>query len=157
MLLDKTRINTRVRNILGDPGSDGFLTIAALVISHDNDPDHLLKEYLAPKVFLEYWPAIRQKILKNDWGKDRIAAWEAIYRKLSPRGQGKEELCLSLGKKIASLRRRARLSQKGLAGRMGVSQQLISRIESGGENVSYATLANIAKALRKRVKVDFIK
>ena len=47
-------------------------------------------------------------------------------------------------------------TQKDLAEKMGVSQQLISRIESGNENASLETLSNIAKVFNKEVDVTFI-
>jgi len=46
---------------------------------------------------------------------------------------------LTLAEKIAELREKMGLTQAALAKRMGVSQQLISRIESGSENMSIET------------------
>ena len=92
---------------------------------------------------------------------------QAIYEKLSEkyRRQGivfkkealaREPLCVETGQEIAGMRRSLGLSQKEFAANMGVSQQLISRIEKGKENISLITLVNISRALGKRVRVDFI-
>jgi len=47
------------------------------------------------------------------------------------------------------------LSQKDFAKKIGVSQQLISRIEQGRENVSLGTLDNISRALGKELRINF--
>jgi transcriptional regulator with XRE-family HTH domain len=57
---------------------------------------------------------------------------------------------------IASLRRQAGLSQKGLAKLLKISQQQISRLESPGyEGHSLSTLRRVAKVLHARVRVTF--
>lgn len=48
---------------------------------------------------------------------------------------------------LATVRKRAGLSQKELAARAGVTRQTISRIEQGG-HAYYDTLDKLAKALR---------
>ena len=68
----------------------------------------------------------------------------------------KGEFCEAVGKKLAIVRRAQGLSQKKLAGKVGISQQLISRIESGGENASLMTLAKIARAFNKKVAIEFV-
>ncbi len=60
--------------------------------------------------------------------------------------------------KIAELRDKSRLNQKQLAQRLGVSQQVISRIETGNnDNLTIDTLINLARALGHKVKISFIK
>ena len=55
---------------------------------------------------------------------------------------------------IASLRRKAGLSQKELARRLKTSQQHVSRLESPGyEGHSLTALRRVATALRARVRV----
>ncbi len=66
----------------------------------------------------------------------------------------KNELYVETGKKIANLRKGQGLSQKNLAKKLGVSQQLISRIEKGRQNISLATLKKIAESLECRVRVE---
>jgi ribosome-binding protein aMBF1 (putative translation factor) len=63
---------------------------------------------------------------------------------------------LSVGMKIRDLRETAGLTQKQLADRMGVSQQVIARLESGeADNPTVGTLERIAKATGHRLHVQF--
>ncbi|MGH7813597.1 MAG: helix-turn-helix domain-containing protein [Candidatus Binataceae bacterium] len=59
--------------------------------------------------------------------------------------------------KIATMRKRRRLTQAALAKRSGVSQPMIAQIESGKlNNMTLKTLARTARALGVRLKVDFV-
>lgn len=51
--------------------------------------------------------------------------------------------------------KRQGLSQGELAKKMGISQQLISRIEKGKENFSLFTLNNISCALDQKIQIKF--
>lgn len=63
---------------------------------------------------------------------------------------------LTVGMKIRDLRENAGLTQKQLADRMGVSQQVIARLESGeADNPTVSTLERIAKATGHRLQVRF--
>ena len=60
--------------------------------------------------------------------------------------------------KIAELRDKSKLNQKELAQRLGVSQQVISRIETGNnDNLTIDTLINLARALGHKVIISFRK
>ena len=61
-----------------------------------------------------------------------------------------------LVKKIIALRIRENLTQRDLANRIGTNQSAISRLESGKYNPSIDFLARIAKALNKRVEINFV-
>jgi transcriptional regulator with XRE-family HTH domain len=74
--------------------------------------------------------------------------FKAVYDKVSAR--------MTIGEEIAKLRHKARISQLELARKVHTSRTAIARYESGeyeGYNVS--TLAKIAKALHKRLKISF--
>ena len=74
--------------------------------------------------------------------------FKAIYDEVSVR--------MTIGEQIAELRHKARMSQLELAKKVHTSRTAIARYESGeyeGYNVS--TLARIAKALHKRLKISF--
>src|SRR6202048_3755269 len=59
--------------------------------------------------------------------------------------------------KIASLRKRRRLTQAALAKRSGVSQPMIAQIESGKlNNLTLKTLAKTGRALGASLKIDLI-
>ena len=58
-----------------------------------------------------------------------------------------DELCARVGDSIKSIRKKAGLTQKGLADRLGISQQIVSRVERGQGNITLLTLKEIAAAL----------
>jgi len=63
---------------------------------------------------------------------------------------------LSVGLKIKAVREHAGLTQKQVADRMGVSQQVVSRLESGEvDNPTIDTLARLAKVTGRRLRVEF--
>ena len=104
---------------------------------------------------------------QDRWSEPRIIFWQAIYEKLSERFRARgvtfrkeapvrEPACEAVGKRLAGIRREKGLSQKELAKKMGVSQQLVSRIEKGSENIALGTIAKIAHALNKKAQIDFV-
>lgn len=56
-----------------------------------------------------------------------------------------------IGQRIAEVREGARLTQAGLAKKIGSTQSAIARIESGKQNVSTALLRKISKALNRNL------
>ncbi|OGX36854.1 MAG: hypothetical protein A3G91_02085 [Omnitrophica WOR_2 bacterium RIFCSPLOWO2_12_FULL_50_9] len=67
-----------------------------------------------------------------------------------------DELCRHVGEQIKNLRKQSGLTQAGLAQKLGVSQQVISRVESGRDNVSLLTVKQIVEALGREVIVQFV-
>ena len=64
---------------------------------------------------------------------------------------------LSVGILIRNTRKKAGLTQKEFANRMGVQQQVISRLENGEvDNPTIDTLSKIADAAGKKLLVDFV-
>ena len=167
-LWDRKISDAGAKKIMKDTGSKEFVPLAALLLSRNNDPKDVFRHYLDPLVFCRQWAAIKRRMRKDKWSEPRIVFWQAIYENLSDkyrkkgiifRGevpQVKEPLCYTTGKQISDIRREQGLSQKEMAKKIGISQQLISRIEKGRENVSVSTLANMARALNKKVKISFV-
>ena len=68
-----------------------------------------------------------------------------------------ERANLDIARKIYDLRTKARLSQAGLAKKVGTTQSVISRLEDADyEGHSLAMLRRIAAALEKRVEIRFV-
>jgi len=166
-LWDKKITDAAAKKILKNPEGKSFIGMAALLLARNNDPHVVFKEYIDPLAFCRYWNSIKRKMRQDKWTEPRIVYWQAIYEKLAEkyRRQGvvfkkeipaKEALCVETGQGIAGIRRGLGLSQKEFASKMGISQQLISRIERGEENLSLVTLVNISRALGRRVRVDFV-
>ena len=62
-----------------------------------------------------------------------------------------KELVLSM--KFREARRKAKLSQHDLAKKSGVAQNIISKVESGKQNVTVETLTKISFALGKEITI----
>jgi DNA-binding XRE family transcriptional regulator len=165
-LWDKKINISTAKKILKKPEHKRFYTLAALLLARSNEPAKVFKEYLNPLVFCEQWSRIKKSMREDTWNEPRIIFWQAIYEKLlnKYRKRGialrkdvrivKDPLCAKTGKLIRNTRKEQGLSQKDLAKKLGISQQIISRVEKGRENISLATLTNITRALG--VKVEFI-
>ncbi len=69
----------------------------------------------------------------------------------------KEIAGLQVGIMIARLREALKMNQTQLAARAGMNASKISKIESSPKNVTLNTLTRIARALNRRVKIDFVR
>ena len=162
----KTSIN-EIKMILKNPKHKNFILFASLLLARKNQPNEVFKKYINPMIFCTHWPNIKKNMRKDKWNSQRIIFWQAIYEKLRDRYHKKgisfrekkkltiNKLCQETGAQIRSIRKGKGLSQKALAKKLGVSQQLISRIEGGKENVSLVTLTNVLKALNKKTQITF--
>jgi len=61
------------------------------------------------------------------------------------------KFCRFIADKIKQRRKEKGLTQKALARKLKISQQMISRIENGKENISLLTLKNVVDSLEGRV------
>ena len=74
--------------------------------------------------------------------------FKAVYDEVSAK--------MNIGEQIAELRHKARISQLELAKKVHTSRTAIARYESGEyDRYNVVTLARIAKALRRRLKISF--
>lgn len=74
--------------------------------------------------------------------------FKAVYDEVSAK--------MNIGEQIAELRHKARMSQLELAKKVHTSRTAIARYESGEYNkYNVGTLAKIAGALHKRLKISF--
>ncbi len=155
----------QAKKILKNPKHRNFNLVASFLLSRKNEPKEVFREYIDPFLFCKYWAVIKRRMRKDSRNEGRIVFWQAVYEKLMDkyRKQGvrfrktltlpKDTICKMLAKQIRNIRKQLGLSQKELAKKMGISQQLVSRIENGRENISLATLKNISKALGKRIEI----
>ena len=168
-LWDRKIPASKIDSILKDDNHERFAEIAALLLSRNNVPREVFDNYLDKKIFFKNWPKIKKNMRRNNWNDHRITFWQAVYEQLTkmfkeegvkiPLRRHKpptSEICLTVGKKIKKLREEARLTQKGLSEKLCISQQVVSRIERGRDNVSLGTLQKFSKALGKDISVDFI-
>ena len=62
-------------------------------------------------------------------------------------------LALDIGEKLRDAREAAGLSQRDLAGRAGIGQSVLARLEAGHVGATITTIQQVATALRLRVTV----
>jgi DNA-binding XRE family transcriptional regulator len=165
-LWDRKFTNAQAAGILKDPAHKDFILLASLLLSRHNEPKAVFGKYLDQETFCRYWPSIKKTMRKNSWADPRIVFWQAIYENLLAKYRKKgvlfrkaplpaKPLYEDVGHRLAQIRKEQGMSQKDLADKMGVSQQLISRVEKGRENVSLSTIKTIAYALGKKATIDF--
>lgn len=154
--------------ILGEPNSKHFLSLSSLLLSRKNTPGEVFRDYLKPLVFFQNWNRIKKQMRKNNWNDPRIEFWQAIYENLKEKyrkrgiiihrepvaGKPENEFCKSIADKIKSIRKQKGLTQQTLAKRLKVSQQMISRIEKGRENISLLALKKIADSMEANLSLE---
>ena len=167
-LWDKRLTLHEAKKILKASQHKRFLSLASTLFMRNNDPQIVFKQYVDPLVFCHQWTQIKKQMQKDEWNSPRILFWQTIYEKLLIRykkqgvlfrKKGKpvyDPLCMEVGNKIRAVRKEIGLSQDKLAKKIGVSQQLLSRIENGADNISLITLKNISKGLNKKIKLDLV-
>lgn len=86
------------------------------------------------------------KRLKRTWMKD--AAFRAEYKSLEPE--------FALTRALLRARAKAGLTQVQLARRMGTTQSVVARIESGRNPPNLRTLDKYARAVGRRIEIKLI-
>ena len=167
-LWDRKVTDRKAKRILKDSQNKNFVLFASLLLMRKNNPKEIFSEYVNPFIFCKNWPSIKKSMRKDKWNSKRVIFWQAIYEKLIERYRKEGirirekqktpiiTICKKVGEQIREVRKAKGLSQKALAKKIGVSQQLISRIEKGRENISLATLDNVLKALGKSIDITFV-
>jgi len=67
----------------------------------------------------------------------------------------KYSLRIKLAYEIFQLRKKKKMSQSGLAKKIGTTQSVVARMEAGKQNFSVDTLFKVADALNCKVNVGF--
>lgn len=154
--------------ILREPGNKHFLSLAGLLLSRKNAPREVFMDYLKPIIFLQNWSRIKKQMRKNNWNDPRIEFWQAIYENLKEKyrkrgiiihrepvaGKPQNEFCKSVADKIKSIRKQKGFTQQTLAKKLKVSQQVISCIEKGTENISLLTLKKIIDSIGAKLSLE---
>jgi len=167
-LWDKKVSIGAAKTILGNPRDKHFLSFAGSLLSRKNIPKEVFKYYLKRRDFVLNWNRIKRQMRKNSWNDPRIEYWQAIYEKLREKDEFKNVRLFreekaerretavfeEVANRIKIIRKQKGISQKVLAGKLKVSQQVISRVESGRENVSLSTLKKVADGLGAKLSVD---
>ncbi len=156
------------RAILRNPKDQNFLSLAALLLSRKNTPKEIFRYYLKPVDFLKNWAKIKKQMRRDFWNDPRIEFWQAVYEVLKKKYRGKgidlreektshpqeNDFYKDVADKIKFARKAKGLTQFALAKKLGVSQQIVSRIEKGRENISLGTLKNLIDALESNLRLE---
>ena len=166
-LWDKNISKGQAARILSNYAHPQFISLSSLLLARKNTPREVFQDYLKPEEFCRHWTEIKRRMRKDAWNNPRIEFWQAIYEKLLeryrakginvfPKGKTKavNQFCLWIGERIKTLRKQRKLTQKMLAKRLNISQQMISRIESGRENISLLTLKKITAELGAEISIQ---
>lgn len=166
-LWDRDVSKRQAARILDNPAHPQFISLSSLLLARKNNPREVFQQYLKPEEFFRHWTEIKRKMKKDAWNNPRIEFWQAVYEKLSEKYRARgikiflrekvkpvNEFCIWVGERIRSLRKEKRLTQKMLAERLNISQQMISRIESGRENTSLLTLKKIIDELGAKISIE---
>lgn len=167
-LWDRKISASGARRILKNPAHRRFFYLAALLLARNNEPKEVFDNYLEPLLLCKHWAVIKKRMREDKWAGPRIIFWQAIYERLLEkyRKRGivfrkaapfvRDPLCEITGRQIRDIRKADNLSQKKLAKKLDVSQQMVSRIEKGKENISLVTLNNVSRALGKKIEIKFL-
>ncbi len=155
----------RVREILKNENHPKFDIYAEKLFSRVNEPKMAFS--IVDKVtFCKKWPSIKKRMKKDRWLENRVVFWQTIYervyerlRKSGIKIRSAQETDipaqrLKLSQQIRDIRMKLGYTQGGIAKRLGVIQQYVSKIETGRENVSVDTLTRIADAFNKKLVIE---
>lgn len=167
-LWDRNISLKRVKQILANPEDKRFLSLGSVLLSRKNTPKEVFSDYINKLDFLRNWNRIKSKMRKDYWNNPRVEFWQAVYEKLQEKYKGKQgislrqakpippkdEFCRVIAQKLRAIRKQKGLTQEELAGKLKVSQQVISRIEKGRENISVLTLKRIVDGIGAKIYLD---
>ncbi|MBL7196597.1 MAG: helix-turn-helix transcriptional regulator [Candidatus Omnitrophica bacterium] len=169
-LWDKMIDSRQVKRIFKDEANPRFVELASLLLSRKNVPKEVFKDYVTPLKFCRNWQRIKKRMRQDNWNNPRIEFWQAIYEKLmvkykrrnisvyptKKKAQLASELSNDIAKIIIDMRKKKGFTQQQLAQITGFSQQMISRIEKGKQNISLTTLKKVADSLGCKVKINLV-
>ncbi|MDP3143175.1 MAG: helix-turn-helix transcriptional regulator [Candidatus Omnitrophota bacterium] len=167
-LWDRKISAAKIKSIFKNESHPRFAEFAALLLARKNTPKEVFKDYFSTLVFCRNWPKIKKSMRRDSWNNPRIEFWQAVYERLAQKYKNKKialkpidaeppvanELAGEMAQKIIAMRKQKGFTQQDLARRSGFSQQMISRIEKGRQNISLSTLKKIADSLECRVGLD---
>lgn len=159
---DMGRSDEEIQQILKNPGHPSFLHYASLLLSRTNVPKEVFS-YLEKKDFCIEWQKIKRRMHKDRLAQERIQFWQEIYRHLKEDFKAKgimlrqppglrpahDSLRVRIGKCIREIRLSKKITQADFAREAGLTQQFVSKIEQGTENISLDTLERIQKFLKE--------
>jgi DNA-binding XRE family transcriptional regulator len=153
---DSGRTDKEIRALLKNPRHPSFIHYSALLLARMNVPKAVFAGYLSKETFCLHWLNIKRRMRKDRLNQERIQFWEEIYRHLKEEMKIKgirlrqpsrlpvqNSLKMKIAKRIREVRESKNMTQADAAEGTGLTQQYLSKIEQGTENVSLDTLERI--------------
>jgi len=166
-LWDVRKNEDEAKVFIQDPDNPRFLNYVTRLLSRNNDLGYVFS-ILDKQHFCEYWPLIQDRINKTGWFSPyKSDFWQPVYEKtlkeLKKNGIHIHEFPnisapkykFDLARQIRKARIERGLSQKELAEYLRVTQQYISRVETGRVNMSIDAIYAIANFLLKGIEIRF--
>lgn len=165
-LWDKNISDKKIKAALSNEAHPEFLRLAALLLARNNEPKKVFGNYLDSLSFYKNWNTIKKEMRKNKWDDQRIVFWQAVYEKIAREYKGRgvavrntvknaaDPVCERIGSRLVEERKKKGLTQSALAKKIGISQQMLSRIETGRANLSVSTINKIAGKLGYSVEIE---
>ena len=161
---DKNTSESEVKDILKNVAHPRFVYFSAILLSRTNDAKMVFREFLSRRDFVQYWQKIKRKMRQNDWNDSRILYWDEFYtvfrkglkQAVREKRSAINEDLEKIGGKIRKARKKKHLTQRELAKKIGLSQQTVSFVEKGYNNISFITLQKITEALGLNIYINVI-
>jgi len=167
-LWDVQKGEKEARSYIKNPSNPRFLNYVTRLLSRNNDLDYVFT-ILDKKHFCEFWPLIKEKIGKTGWTSPyKVDFWKPVYEKIVEEFKEKgvdihefpnipiSKYRFDLARQIRIARIERGFSQKELGDYLNVTQQYVSRVETGRINLSIDAIYTIANSLFKGFKIQFI-
>lgn len=162
---DRNITEEEAKKGLANPEGVDFIELASLLLSRNGIPQEVFSRYLTRERFVTHWARIKRRMRKNSWNDPRIIFWQAIYDYLKKEFQKSgiklrkervvpDQFLKELGEMFRASRKKTGVTQKELAEKLNISQQVISRLERGESNSSIKTLQQIARALGAELRMN---
>lgn len=101
---------------------------------------------------------MNEKKIKKALKEGKLLDWNKVFENYSQERQARilrGVRYLKTAMVLRKLRKELKISQKGLARKMNVKREFITRIESGEQNITIETLNRIAEATGKEFEFHF--
>ena len=167
-LWDRNISEKQAIKILRNQEHPRFIPLASLLFSRKNTPHEVFRHYIKAEEFFRWWAAIKRRMRKDAWNNPRIEFWQAVFEKLAEKFRAKkvniplrnkaaagDKFCVEIGQRLKALRKEKKLTQAMLSKKLNITQQMISRIESGRENISLLTLKKVTEELGVKPCINF--
>ncbi len=154
--------------VIKNENSRLFFTYAGMFLSRNDDVDYVFS-ILDKRLFCKYWPILRSEVNKGGWFDPyKESFWKPVYKKtikeLKDQGIKIHEFPdkpiskhrFQIALKFREIREEYGISQKDAALFLKVSQQYISKLETGQINVSIDKIWEFANMCVKGLDVKFI-